>query len=113
MVHSGARGATEEEIARVFHFGSSQDSLDAAFGELQRSLDRGASLGGYQLSLANRLWGQSGEPFRQGFLDVTRVHYGAEMEIEDFVRDPGAVRVDINDWVAGADPRTDGRLAGS
>jgi serpin B len=107
MVHAGARGSTAEEIGRVFHFDARQDSLHPAFGALQRSLDRGVSLGGYRISIANRLWGQRGEAFQPEFLDLTRKHYDAEMEIVDFRSNPDAVRVHINDWVAN---QTEGRI---
>jgi serpin B len=107
MVYAGARGETEAEIARVFHFDALQDSLHAAFGALQGSLDRGVNLGGYEVRVANRLWGQNGQPFRQPFLDVTREDYGAEMEVVDFARDPESVRAHINGWVL---DRTAGRI---
>lgn len=99
MCYAGARTQTAEEMAQVFHFDLPQNTLHPAFGALQQSLDRGTSIGGYELNVANRLWGQQGQPFVTDFLDVTRVHYGAEMEMVNFEADPEGIRNHINDWV--------------
>jgi serpin B len=107
MACAGAAGDTRQEMARVFHFPLAEDSLNAAYGAVLSSLDRGAALGGYELSLANRLWGQNGFAFLQPFLDVTRVHYGAELQRLDFVGDATAARGTINAWV---EQRTRGKI---
>ncbi len=98
MVHAGARGQTAQEIADVFHFGLPQERLHPAYGSLIRDLN-GSHRTGYQLSVANRLWGQNGFPMHQPFLDTTRDHYGAELGRLDFVRDAENSRQTINRWV--------------
>jgi serine protease inhibitor len=98
MVYAGARGRTAQEIADVFHFGLPQDRLHPAYGSLIGDLN-GAHRTGYQLSVANRLWGQNGFPMQQPFLDITREHYGAELGRLDFVRDAENSRKTINRWV--------------
>ena len=98
MVHAGARGQTAQEIADVFHFGLPQERLHPAYGSLIRDLN-GSHRTGYQLSVANRLWGQQGFPMHQPFLDTTRDHYGAELGRLDFVRDAENSRQTINRWV--------------
>jgi serpin B len=107
MTFAGAGGETRAEMARVFHFPEAQDSMHAAYGALLASLDRGAALGGYELSLANRLWGQQGFGFLAPYLDITRRHYGAELQRLDFQADPSAARATINAWV---EQRTRGRI---
>jgi serpin B len=98
MTYAGARGNTARQIADVLGFTLPDDRLHSAFGELVRDLD--ADREGYQLSIANRLFGQNGYPFKQSFLDITERDYGAPLEIVDFVREPEPARGRINDWVA-------------
>jgi serine protease inhibitor len=98
MVYAGARGQTADEIADVFHFAPPQDQLHPAYGSLISNLN-GAHRTGYQLSVANRLWGQDGFPMHQPFLDTTRDQYGAELGRLDFVRDTENSRQTINRWV--------------
>ncbi len=107
MTFAGAAGGTRDEMAAVFHFPASQDSFHAAFGAVLASLDRGTALGGYQLSLANRLWGQRGMGFLPAFLDITRRHYGAQLQTLDFVGHASTSRDTINAWVAS---KTGGRI---
>ncbi|MBI5837540.1 MAG: serpin family protein [Candidatus Eisenbacteria bacterium] len=99
MTYAGAAGDTRAEMASVFHFPLAQDSIHAAFGAVLSSLDRGAALGGYELSLANRLWGQRGFPFLAPFLDITGIHYRAELQTLDFHAHPSEARDTINTWV--------------
>jgi serpin B len=100
MVYAGARGRTAQQIADVFHFGLPADRLHSAYGSLIRDLN-GAHRTGYELSVANRLWGQEGFPIRQSFLDTTRDHYGGELGRLDFARDTENSRQAINRWVEG------------
>jgi serpin B len=99
MTYAGAAGVTAEEMAQVLH-ATGNDRWHEAFGALQSSLDRGAALGGYELSSANRLWGQEDCSFLDSFLDVTGECYGAELGRLDFSHDPEGSRLTINDWVA-------------
>jgi serpin B len=98
MVYAGARGQTAQEIADVFHFGLPQERLHPAYGSLIGELN-GTHRTGYQLSVANRLWGQNGFPMQQPFLDTTRDHYRAELGRLDFVGDTENSRQSINRWV--------------
>jgi serpin B len=98
MVYAGARGQTAQEIADVFHFSLPQERLHSAYGALIGDLN-GPHRTGYQLSVANRLWGQNGFPMHQPFLDVTRDHYRAELGRLDFVGDAENSRQTINRWV--------------
>ncbi len=100
MVQAGARGRTADQIASVFRFPAGGDRLHPVFAALLRSLDTGASFGGYRLSIANRLWGDEGFTFLPAYLDVTRESYGAELETLDFSGNPEAAREVVNDWVA-------------
>jgi len=100
MTYAGAAGQTAEEMANVFHFPLPQERLHPTFGALVKSLDRGIALGGYELRLANRTWGQRGFPFRDEFVRITREDYGAELQQADFAGDAETARRTINAWVA-------------
>ena len=67
--------------------------------DIVRSLEAGASKGGYRLSVANRLWGPKGYHYRPEFLATTRDQYGAELAEVDFNASEQARRT-INDWVS-------------
>ena len=99
MTYAGARGETAGEIARTLHFSLPQDQLPAAYAELSKILNPAGSSRGYRLSMANRLWGQRGEPFLEEFLAVTRRDYGAELGLVDFRANADAARAEINAWV--------------
>jgi serpin B len=107
MIWAGARGETEAQIAQVFHYPYGQDALHQTFGELQRSLDTGIGYDLYRLDIANRLWGQTGYPWSEPFLEITRVDYGAELVEADIQHDQETVRQAVNTW---ASERTAGKI---
>ncbi len=99
MTFAGARGVTEQEMARVFHFDLPQERLHSVFGALQQSLDTGTTFEGYRLAIANRLWGAQGMTWQAPFLSITRTAYGAELQPTDFAGNPESARQLINGWV--------------
>jgi serpin B len=54
---------------------------------------------GYQLSVANALWGQKGYGFLPGFLKLTKDNYGAGLQEIDFSGATEESRQRINKWV--------------
>ena len=99
MTYAGARGQTEKEMAQVLHFGLPQPDLHRSFGGLAARLHGDNKKGGYQLQIANRLWGQTGYVFDPAFLQVTRDSYRAGFAQVDFVQQREAARQTINNWV--------------
>ncbi len=75
MTYAGARGQTAQQMAAVLGFTLPDDRLHPAFGELLRDLT--APRDGYQLDIANRLFGQYGYDFKKPFLDITGSDYSA------------------------------------
>src|SRR5215831_13084558 len=69
MTYAGARGDTQEQMAKVLHFTINQQQLHAAFGQLQRELNE-VSQQGLELNIANALWAQRGQSFLQPFLET-------------------------------------------
>jgi len=98
MTYAGARAETAAQMARTLRFSLPQDELPAAYAALRAALEPGGERG-YRLSIANRLWGQRGVPFREEFLAVTRRDYGAELGLVDFRTDAEGARNEINAWV--------------
>ncbi len=75
--------------------------LDQAQTMYHKMLSRWNTTGknrGYQLRVANRLWGQEGYPFLPEYLDLTRRSYDAELGVLDFAQSEAARR-EINAWV--------------
>lgn len=97
MTYAGARGHTAEQMAHVLGFTLPDDRLHPAFGQLLKDLT--APRDGYQLSIANRLFGQAGYPFEKPFLNTTAQSYGAPLEMVSFASDPDGSRRRINEWV--------------
>jgi serpin B len=99
MTYAGAEGQTEKQMAEVLRFGLPEERLHAAFASLRQSSDPGNSKPGYQLRVANRLWGQQGFHFMPAFQQTVRTSYGAELAPVDFARQTEAARRTINGWV--------------
>jgi serpin B len=99
MLYGGARGHTEEEMARSLRFTLPQDKLHLSFALLQRELRGTRELNGYELSTANRIWVQRDYHFLPEYLAATRRHYGAEAAHADFASHAEAARQEINAWV--------------
>ncbi len=100
MTYGGARGRTETEMADVLHLDAIPGEVHAAIGELVRRLNEGADRGGYELSVANALWGQEDVEFRDAFLALMRDAYRAGLRQVDFAHATEQARETINAWVA-------------
>lgn len=100
MLDAGAAGTTDAELRAALHVALPGDHSHAAYGALLNSLDTGRSFGMYTLATADRLFGQSGMPFQQPFLDIARTDYGAPLMPVDFHGDIAGARAAINTWVA-------------
>ena len=99
MTYGGARGETQKQMATALHFTLPRQNLYSAFGALQKQLVQRDKSRGYQLLVANALWGQKGEPFLKEFLHLTRYYYGAGLSQLDFVNETEQSRRTINLWV--------------
>lgn len=114
MTYLGASGVTQEEMARVLRFpadktaiGESFAVLSAALAEAQENSEKQVSqskkYGGpseaLKLHVANRLFGQKGYEFRETFLSGVKSHFGAPMQLTNFIKDHAAATREINGWV--------------
>ena len=98
MTSAGAGGETASEMKEVLKIGS--ESYHAEFGALTRDLG-GEHVGrGYQLHVANRVFGQVGLPFEADFIDLTSEAYAAPLAEVDYQTEVENARATINRWVS-------------
>jgi len=101
MTSAGAKGNTLAEMQKILHLPVDAGNIHAGFRTLFAALNgEGISAGkrGYELAVANALWGKSGVPWRREFLAVASKNYGAGLIEVDFDRPESAAKT-INDWV--------------
>ena len=99
MTYTGARGNTAKEMSDVLKLPSLKlEQIASAFGELQNGLQADKELSGYQLNVANSLWGQKGYGFLPGFLDINKKYFGSGLTEVDFEQHEQARQI-INTWV--------------
>src|SRR2546422_3087695 len=114
MAYAGAEGLTREEMAKVLHYPKDEAALHQSFAALRKTLQdvmrRSAESSERErqysttndplvLTIANRLFGQSGYEFRQSFLGLLNDSYAAPFEPMDFKKDPALAARQINAWV--------------
>ena len=99
MTYAGAKGNTETQMAQTLHFSLSQERLHPGYSALMHGLQADPAHSGFELSIANALWGQSGYEFHKEFIDITGDHYDAGFKEVDFVKDTEQARGTINRWV--------------
>ena len=99
MTYAGARQETAREMISVLHIpGQQHGFLEACASMLQRS-QADTEDPPYQLEIANRLWGQEGEPFLDPFLNLVNDNYGGGFESVDFRGAREETRLAINGWI--------------
>ena len=128
MTYAGARGQTERQMAEVLHFPTatgnvegdpnkastervdspwSQERFHSMFGAIIKDLNARGEKGGYELTVANALWGQKGYGFLKEFLELVKTNYGGGLNEVDFVDETETARQAINDWV---EKETNGKI---
>jgi len=65
-----------------------------------RRLNADGAKGGYELAVANALWGLKGYPFMPDYLALVKKNYDGKLSELDFVGNADGSRRTINDWVA-------------
>ena len=100
MTLAGAEGETERQMRAVFHIGDDETAHHQGYGELSQAVFAKPTDCDSTVKMANRLFGQTGYPWLDTFLDVTALDYEAELEERDFAANPDGERIYINQWVA-------------
>ena len=99
MTLAGARGNTAQQMTNVLHFAVPQDRIHPAFAGLEAELNAIQRKGKVQLSVANSLWPQKGDPFLPEYVGLLKRYYGTSVTPLDYVRASETARNTINDWV--------------
>lgn len=107
MTCAGAKGETLQQMAVALGVSNGRDDVNwsavhGRFGAFLKGLNAkkaGAKPLGYQISVANALWGQKGFEFLPDFLKVVQDNYGAGLNDVDFKGDADGARKVINAWV--------------
>jgi len=103
MTSAGARGDTKSEMEKALCFSLPEDRQHKVFGAMIARYNSEAGADGkkrgYELSVANRLFGQQGYKFVPEFLALNRDLYGAPLQEVDFARAAEAARQTINGWI--------------
>lgn len=114
MTYAGADGVTREQMMRTLHYSGDDSDVSGSFSNLRQSLERlvqqsadnaeqvkkwGEGKDPITLTVANRLFGQTGYEFRQVFLDTVSNRYDAPFEAMDFRSDAAGATKRINGWV--------------
>ncbi|MBP9853547.1 MAG: serpin family protein [Candidatus Omnitrophica bacterium] len=99
MTYAGARGNTEKQMAETLHFSLNQDELHPIFLKINRDLQADQGEKGFELSIANALWGEKSFKFHKSFIDLTKNYYEAGFKEADFKNNAEPERQTINSWV--------------
>lgn len=100
MTYAGARGTTAAQMDQALHFGRPPEHLHHSFAELMQALKTPKDAG-YELAIANALWGQERYKFEPAFIQGVQESYGALVKTINFGNAAEAKKA-INDWVATA-----------
>lgn len=100
MVRAGAGGATADQISATLKLPDLKNGdLNAAMAELSGRFDSNVADKGYELHVANAMWGQAGASFVPAYLDELQKDFAAELNGINF-HNPQAAATTINEWVA-------------
>jgi serpin B len=106
MTLAGAENTTEQDMLNGLKLSLTEPEVHSAINALLLEIEdseqiemEGREGDQFQLNIANSIWGQSGYDFKQSFLDTLAINYGAGIYNVDFIYNPEAARVAINDWV--------------
>lgn len=94
MTAAGARGQTAAEMAQTLHLTGNLPQANVAYHKLLERWNSDGDDRGYQLRVANRLWGQKEFPFLADYLTLTRQNYWAELGLVDYKGQAEAARGD-------------------
>ncbi|XP_046527826.1 serpin B3-like [Equus quagga] len=120
MTYLGAQGNTALQMGKVFHFnkvadntrersttthveklGNVHDQFQKLLTELMKPTDA------YELSIANRLYGEKKFQFQQEYVENVKKFYLAGVESADFINAAEESRKKINSWV---ESQTNGKI---
>jgi len=100
MTYAGAKGQTEKQMAEALCFAPMKnEQFHKTFGEIIKQLNTSGEKGGYELVVANALWGQKGFNFLPDYLKLVKTNYDGDLQQIDFAAQTETARKTINAWV--------------
>src|SRR5579859_1634131 len=99
MAYAGARGDTASQIAKVMHFDLPAEKLGTDSASLIQLLNGKGDQRGYELAMANAMWGQKSFPFSPQYQAMLAKDFEASLKTLDFAQ-PEPARQEINRWVS-------------
>ena len=102
MLYAGAAGETQAQMAQALAYTLPTERLHPAATGIRHTLaSKPPHLpSGPELNVVNSLWGQTGHPFRQQFVDAILRDYNAPLRETTFRANPDFAASEINRWVA-------------
>lgn len=97
MLYEGAGSHTAEEIQSVFRFIEDPEIRRDSVAAVHQALNKKRSR--FQLSSANSLWAEQTYPFLKEYTSTLKTFYKGRATNVDFVNEPDAARIRINNWV--------------
>lgn len=97
MTATGARGETAQQMTKVLHIPDDVKRFSTLHQDLMTSLLNKPV--GYDIRIANALWGQNRYPFKADFISLAQSAFHAETRNLDFAKDANGSRLAINAWV--------------
>lgn len=97
MTAEGARGATAEEIQKVFHLPADDTERRSAIAAIYNRINTKDAK--YQLNTANALWAQKDYSIQNDYLETVEKYYGGRATNLDFAGAAETARLTINQWV--------------
>jgi serpin B len=101
MCAAGAKGKTLAEMQKVFHFPQEMANTHSGFEKLMALLNNEkvpAAERGFELAIANALWGSSSYPWNKDYIKLISTQYDSALFDTDFAN-PEPARKRINQWV--------------
>lgn len=97
MTATGAKGDTAQQMTKVLHLPDDVARFSGMEQGLMSSLLNQPK--GYDIRIANALWGQNKHPFIPEFISLVQRSFRAEGRTMDFIKEPDQCRLTINAWV--------------
>lgn len=101
MTDAGAKGETEEQIRKALQSTLAGDDFHAGINGLDQSIKAHSDVTeNLEFNIVNSIWAQNGLMLQVNFLDLLSRHYGAGVNLLNFMGQPDSSRVIINEWVS-------------
>lgn len=98
MTFAGSENETRQQMMNVLHIPQNSKPWMQANERITSLFNQ--KLDGFEVRLANRLWGQKDFAFQPSFLELSERVWQAPLGTVDFVSQPEPSRELINEWVA-------------